>query len=96
MDLSTMISVLRSERERIDDAIRSMDRPDWRTTRTEKPAPRSVIEIRSIAKANTTAIPERNQLKMATASLERLERLTDPPARRVVEIRTARKPDDAA
>jgi hypothetical protein len=89
-----MISALHSELEHIDDSIRSMERPDRRSTRTARAAPRSVIKIRSIAKANTTTISERNQIEMATAFLERSDRLTDPPAGRVVEIRSARKPGD--
>ncbi len=96
MDLSTMISALRSERDRIDETIRFMGRPDRRSTRTARTPPSSITEIRSISKPNTTTISARNRIERAIVSLERSERMTDPPARRVVEIRRAKEPDDAA
>jgi hypothetical protein len=84
MDVTRIISELRSELEHIDDSIRFMERSDRRSTRTATTAPRPVTEIRRIAKSNTTAISEPS------------DRLTDPPIGRVIEIRSARKPDDAA
>jgi hypothetical protein len=57
-ELTRLISELRSELERIDHSICLIDQPNGRSARTTPPAP--VIEIRKIAKPNTTTISGRS------------------------------------
>ena len=93
MDLKKIISELRLERKRTSDAIRPLKRPNRFATRTTKAASHSVTEIRGIGNPSATTMSERNRNQQALALLNRF---MDAPARRVIEIRPAKEPDDAA
>jgi hypothetical protein len=93
MDLTKSISELRLEREQKGDAIRSLKRPNRFAARTTRAGSPSVIEIRN---PSTTTNSEQCRNEQALAHLNRFAPLIDPPPRRVIEIRPARNPEDAA